>query len=100
MLTHVFTGVSPVRVSGDVEYLINRNDKGWVVTLFNNNGVNKPQQGMATVDRNAVVMATISLPGQRIRSASDWITDRTLQTNGEVVSIKLAPGGIAVVELK
>src|SRR6185503_13668900 len=93
MLAHVFSGVSPVSVSGDVEYLINRNSNGWVVTLFNNNGVNKPQQGMATVDRNAVVMATISLPGQRIRSASDWMGDRTLETNGESVSIRLAPGG-------
>jgi hypothetical protein len=100
MLAHVFSGVSPVRVSGDVEYLINRNSNGWVVTLFNNNGVNKPQQGMATVDRNAVVMATISLTGQRIRSASDWIGDRALETNSDSVSIKLAPGGIAVVELK
>ena len=100
MLAHVFSGTVPVSVSGDVEYLINRNNSGWVVTLFNNSGVNKPQQGMATVDRNAVVTATIALPGQRIRSASDWITDRTLQTNGDVVSIKLAPGGIAVVELK
>jgi hypothetical protein len=100
MLAHVFSGVSPVRVSGDVEYLINRNDYGWVVTLFNNNGVNKPQQGMATVDRSAVVMATISLSGQRIRSASDWIGDQTLQPNGESLSIRLAPGGIAVVELK
>ena len=27
--------------------------QGWVVTVINNHGVFKPQQGMAQVDRNA-----------------------------------------------
>ena len=36
MLTHVFADATPVKVNGDVEYLINRNADGWVVTLFNN----------------------------------------------------------------
>lgn len=103
MLAHVFADVTPVRVSGDVEYLINRNPRGWVVTLINNNGVFKPQQGMAQVDRTANVTATVSLPGQKIQSASDWITDKTLElgntTGQQSLSIKLAPGAIAVVEL-
>src|SRR6185436_19578756 len=48
MLAHVFADASPVRVTADddVEYLINRNANGWVVTLINNDGVFKPQQGM------------------------------------------------------
>ncbi|HEY8411936.1 MAG TPA: hypothetical protein VIK76_11060, partial [Pyrinomonadaceae bacterium] len=46
MLAHVFADATPVRVSGDVEYLINRTESGWVVTLLNNNGVYKAQQGM------------------------------------------------------
>jgi hypothetical protein len=73
-----------------------------VVTLFNNNGVNKPQQGMATVDRNAVVNATISLEGQRISTASEWISDKPLEVNKgqKSVSIEVRPGGVAIVELK
>ena len=63
MLAHVFADATPVKVTGDVEYLINRTANGWVVTLLNNNGVFKPQQGMAQVDRSAYV------------NGDDWSTD-------------------------
>ena len=55
LLAHVFADAAPLKVTGDVEYLINRTANGWVVTLLNNNGVFKPQQGMAQVDRSAYV---------------------------------------------
>jgi len=75
-----------------------------VVTLFNNNGVLKPQQGLAQVDRNAVMTATISLTGQTIESAREWISNNVLQLerrNGQpTVHLKIAPGGVAIVELK
>jgi hypothetical protein len=102
MLAHVFANATPIKVSGDVEYLINRSNNSWIITLINNNGVNKPQQGMATVDRNAVVTARISIPGQRIRTAADWTTDQALKVGDtqSSVSVLLRPGGIAVVELK
>jgi hypothetical protein len=102
MLAHVFAGATPIKVSGDVEYLINRNNSGWVVTLINNNGVNKPQQGLATVDRSASVTATVSISGQPIRTAVDWISDKPLQVKKapDAVEVMLPPGGIAVVELK
>ncbi|MGI8919390.1 MAG: hypothetical protein ACR2H6_12390, partial [Pyrinomonadaceae bacterium] len=89
------------QVSGDVEYLINRTSSGWLVTLLNNNGVNKPPQGLANVDRSAVVTVMLSMPGQRIRSATNWINDRSLEiTNGQTVSVAVPPGGIAIVEMK
>jgi hypothetical protein len=104
MLAHVFANATPLAVSGDVEYLINKNTNGWVVTLINNNGVFKPQQGLAQVDRNASVTATINLTGQHIRSATDWINDKSLEfgnTEGqEGLRITIAPGEIAIVELK
>jgi len=104
LLAHVFSNAVPVRVSGDVEYLVNRNDSGWVVTLFNNNGVVKPQQGLAQVDRRAVVSVQLSMSGQKIRSASEWTGEKQLEVerqNGQdEVTLILAPGGVAVVELR
>jgi hypothetical protein len=100
VLAHVFSNATSVKVSGDVEYLINRNTNGWVVTLLNNNGVFKTQQGMAQVDRTAYVTATISLPGQKIQSAIDWTTDKPIATDGDSLKVRIAPGGIAVVEFK
>lgn len=102
MLAHVFADATPIKVSGDVEYLINRTDKSWVVTLFNNNGVNKPQQGLATVDRSSTVTATISIAGQQVRTASDWISEKSLEVNKAQnrVSVMINPGGVAIVELR
>jgi hypothetical protein len=100
VLSHVFANSTPVKVNGDVEYLINRNASGWVVTLLNNNGVFKTQQGMAQVDRNAYVSVGITVSGQPIRSASDWISDQSIPVSGNQVTIRIAPGGVAVVELK
>jgi hypothetical protein len=97
LLAHVFADATPVKVVGDVEYLINRTANGWVVTLLNNNGVYKPQQGMAQVDRSAYVTATIS--GQ-IQSATEWISGAPLKPSSGIVSIQIPPGGIAIVELK
>jgi hypothetical protein len=104
MLAHVFANAIPIRVSGDAEYLINRTDDGWIVTLFNNNGIFKPQQGLAQVDRSAYITATISLDGRQIRMATDWINDRPVelkrQDGKDVASITIAPGGVSVVELR
>lgn len=100
MLAHVFADATPVRVTGDVEYLINRHDNGWVVTLLNNNGVYKTQQGMAQVDRNAYVTVSIGLHGEKILSAGEWTSDATLKVDANNVNLRIAPGGIAVVELK
>mgnify|MGYP003694266691 CR=1 FL=1 len=69
-----------------MEYLINRTDSGWVVTLFNNNGVYKPQQGLAQVDRGASVMAIVSLAGRAAESAREWTGDTTLAVKSKAVN--------------
>jgi hypothetical protein len=103
LLAHVFADATPVKVSGDVEYLLNKTDSGWVVTLLNNNGVFKPQQGLAQVDRSAYVTATISLRGQKIQKAVDWITDKDVAVKSEngldSVSVSIAPGAVSIIEL-
>jgi hypothetical protein len=105
LLAHVFADAAPIKVNGDVEYLVNRTEEGWVVTLFNNQGVFKPQQGLAQVDRAAYVTAEINLRGGRIARARDWISDRSLEVTkqpGTVdsITISIAPGGIAIVEIQ
>ena len=100
MLAHVFADATPVQVRGDVEYLINRTSSGWVVTLLNNNGVYKTQQGMAQVDRNAYVDVSIALRGMKIQSASEWISDATLKLGSDGIKLRIGPGGIGVVELR
>jgi hypothetical protein len=105
LLAHLAADATPVKVEGEVEYLINRNSRGWVVTLFNDSGVFKPQQGMAQVDRSAVVTAKVSIKGQSIVKATEWTSERSLNVSrqsglADNVSVTLAAGGIAVVELQ
>jgi hypothetical protein len=99
MLAHVFADATPIKVSGDVEYLINRNEGGWVVTLINNNGVFKPQQGLAQVDRRAYVDAIVSAPG--ITKATNWIGDTVMEVKSKAgrgdIRVSIAPGGVAVI---
>lgn len=100
LLSHLFTDATPVKVRGDVEYMINRTARGWVVTLINNNGVFKPQQGLAQVDRRAVADVVLSLNGARsVASASEWTEDKKLEVASEGVRLSLAPGGVRIVEL-
>jgi hypothetical protein len=104
LLVHLAAEATPVKIEADVEYMINRTARGWVVTLFNDNGVFKPQQGMAEVDRSASVNVTISLRGSGIANASEWTSDRTLtvkkQDGSDSITLNIAAGGIAVVELR
>jgi hypothetical protein len=102
VLAHLASEATPIKVEGEVEYMINRTARGWVVTLFNDNGVFKQQQGMAQVDRKASVNVTVSLRG--ISNASEWTSERTLmvkkQGASDSVSLNIAAAGIAVVELR
>jgi hypothetical protein len=103
MLAHLFADATPVGVYGDVEYLINRNTRGWVVTLINNRGVYKPQQGLARVDRSQVEDVDILFRPGELKDASEWTTDAPLKITREglesKVSVEVPPGGVRIVEL-
>ena len=100
MLSHLFAEATPVKVSGNVEYLINRTANGWIVTLINNEGVFKPQQGLAEVDRSgrSHVNVTLGLRNGRILGASNWIDDHLYST--DPLTVLVPPGGVAVMEIK
>jgi hypothetical protein len=100
LLEHVFSGASPIKVVGDVEYLVNRSSTGWVITMLNNNGVFKPQQGLAQVDRTAYVTARIDFGSQSVTDAVEWISSKRLNPANGAVNVEIAPGGVAIVELR
>jgi hypothetical protein len=103
LVAHLSADATPVEVRGEVQHLVNRTERGWVVTLINNKGVLKPQQGMAQVDRSASVEVKLSLRGKGIEQAREWIGDRPLDISREggqsIVKLNIAPGSIGIVEL-
>ena len=72
--------------------------------MINNQGVLKPQQGLAQVDRRAYVNVTLSAPGMTITKALNWIgdTDQEVKNSngGSEVKVSVAPGGVAIIELR
>jgi hypothetical protein len=103
ILAHLAADAAPVRVRGEIEYLFNRNARGWVVTLINNRGVYKQQQGLAQVNRNESAEVTLEADGALFKRATEWTTGAELKVlNGaQAVSVTLnvPPGGVRVVEL-
>jgi hypothetical protein len=101
MLAHLLSDLTPVRLTGDVEALFNRNARGWVVTLINNRGVYKPQQGLARVNRDEYADVSLELVG--VARAGEWTTDTELPVRrggrADLVSLRVPPGGVRVVEL-
>jgi hypothetical protein len=103
MLTHLLADATPVGVHGDVEYLVNRNERGWVVTLINNRGVYKPQQGMAQVNRTETEKVWLDLDTEDIESATELTTDKMLSLSCRPhycrAPVEVPPGGVRIVEL-
>ncbi|HEX8282029.1 MAG TPA: hypothetical protein VF588_01530 [Pyrinomonadaceae bacterium] len=98
-LAHLLGDVTPVRVVGDVEYLFNRNARGWVVTLINNRGVYKPQQGLAQVRRDEAAEVTLEANGATFGRATEWTTGAELKVSRGPVVVNVPAGGVRIVEL-
>jgi hypothetical protein len=99
LLAHLAADVTPVRVRGEVEYLVNRNTRGWVVTLINNRGVYKQQQGLAQVNRSEAAEVTLEENGALMKRASEWTTGAELKFDDNTVTLSVPPGGVRIVEL-
>jgi hypothetical protein len=103
LLAHLAADATPVRVRGEVEFLINRNARGWVVTLINNRGVYKPQQGLAQVNRNESAEVTLEANGAPFKRAVEWTTGAELKVTrgerGDTAGISVPPGGVRIIEL-
>ncbi|MGB8510402.1 MAG: hypothetical protein WCD76_18640 [Pyrinomonadaceae bacterium] len=103
LLAHLAQDATPVRVRGDIEYLLNRTPDAWVVTLINNRGVYKPQQGLAQVNRAEMAEVSLSLDGAGLESANEWTTDApvsvTREKGRDSLRVSVPPGGIRIIEL-
>ncbi|MBM3876060.1 MAG: hypothetical protein FJ386_04980 [Verrucomicrobia bacterium] len=69
VMRHLAEGLVPVRVTGDVEWTLNRlDDGGWLVGLLNNRGVIKPQHGVLPTDHREAQTVTLRAPFAVTRS--------------------------------
>ena len=99
LLAHLTRGLMPIEVQGDVEWLVSRGGKGWLVTLLNPAGQSKPQQGITPTDfrENRAVTVRAHVP---VRSARDWLMpDDRLAIEENALRLEVPAGAVRIIEL-
>lgn len=100
LIAHLSRGLMPVEVSGHVEWLVNRTKAGWVVTLLNPAGQDKPQQGITPTDyrQNKPVVIKLHIPATTARDRLN--PNEVLKVELGQVKVEVPAGGVKVIELK
>lgn len=105
LIAHGTRNLMPVEVKGDVEWLVNRLPNGWLITLLNPAGQDKPQQGITPTDyrENRLVTirsaATLSQASDRLQP-SESLTVESNGSGGSIVTLTVPAGGVRIVEFK
>jgi len=113
VITRLYDGLLPVRVKGDIEFTLARNQAGWVIGLVNSKGVLKtPCEPAQTVGAGAQVEITAPWGAS---GAEEWTADTGLNNlsptrqsrygdgaaaTGTRVVVTVPPGAVRVVLLK
>ncbi len=104
LMAHLTSGLMPVVVRGNVEWMLNRTQAGWLVTMLNPAGQAKPQQGISPTDfrqnRDVTIRSVVPVQG-----ASDWLFPEEKlvpRQHGKEAEISLTvpAGGVRIVELR
>jgi len=100
LLAHLSRGLMPVEVRGEVEWLVNRSQSGWLVTLMNPAGQAKPQHGITPTNYHENKPVTIQLHCP-VTTARDRLlpTDPLAVANG-TVQLEVPAGSVRIIELK
>jgi len=100
LFVHLTRGLMPVEVRGDVNWLVNRTETGWVVTLLNPAGQDKPQQGITPTDyrQNRRVEIVSHVPVTMARDR--LLPEESLKVEAGKVKLEVQAGGVRLLELQ
>jgi hypothetical protein len=94
------SGLMPVAVDGDVQWLVNKTDAGWVVTLLNPAGQDKPQQGIVPTDYRQNKFATIRASSPIAAAFDRLLPVETLTPKGREVTCEVPAGGVKIIDIR
>ncbi len=101
LMKHLTNELVPFSVEGGVEYLVNRNARGWVVTLVNNEGVYKYPGRKEIIKPEGAKKATVRFKGEA-SNVLEWTTNEALKSKVSdgttVVTLIVPPGEIRILE--
>ncbi|MBX7255272.1 MAG: PQQ-binding-like beta-propeller repeat protein [Candidatus Hydrogenedentes bacterium] len=95
----VADAVSPVSVLGDVEWFVSRTSTGYVVGLINNSGISKSPTVPALVDPTQSRDCVVAVRGEAPTRFVSRMGEFNWNTAANALEVRLAPGGVGVVEL-
>lgn len=103
LMHHLTQGLMPVKVGGDVEWVLNRlDDGGWLVTLLNNRGVLKPQHGVNPTNHREHQAVTITFAG-KVAKSQEYLTGADVAwqvgEKGSTVQVTVPAGSIRMIAL-
>lgn len=100
LLSRLVEETLPVRVKGCIQYGVNTLPEGYLVYFFNNKGVTKFTDKREILDAKATSDVTVTLKDGKLRTAAELLSGKTLAISGNAASVRVAPGGIAIVRLE
>ena len=100
LFAHLSRDLMPIEVEGNVEWLLNRQQDGWAVTLLNPAGDVKPQHGIFPTDftKNQTVTIRSKVP---LKTAADrLLPEDKLTVKDNTVTLTVLAGSVRVIELR
>ena len=99
LMHHLVQGLVPVRVRGDVEWTLGRlPDGGWLVGLFNNRGVTKPQHGVLPTDLAQAVAVDLTAPWP-VGKSEEWMAGGAIIWQGSNCKLVVPAGAVRLVAI-
>jgi hypothetical protein len=86
------------RPSGAIMYSLNKTKDGWLVSLFNQRGIDKTQNGIARVDRRAFVDIVVRTK-LNVASAREMTEPRDLRVSKGEIFVRVPAGDVQVIAI-
>ena len=108
LMGHLRDELLPVKWTGAVEVLVNRNSKSWVVTLINNEGVTKKYGQKAVIDDTKKADVWLKLEkqagGSDVKEITEWVKGEKQEMketeDGTETRIMVPPGDVRILEFR
>lgn len=99
LLQHLVQSLNPIQVRGDVEWVLSRlPDGGWLVGLFNNRGITKPQHGVLPTDHGQAETVTVKASWPILRT-NEWMTGTPISSSGSELHVSIPAGAVRLIAL-
>jgi hypothetical protein len=89
----------PVKVEGDIQFTINRTQKGWLLGLIENKGAWREESGAMVVNAAKKAVVKLTAKNGSWRSALNWSEGGAIPISENAVEIAVPPGDIRIVEI-